>query len=39
MWYAPDQETNQGLAIAPFFGEPAVTNAATGKIARLAARW
>lgn len=36
MWYAPDQGKRiKDSVIAPFFGVPAVTNAATGKIARL----
>ena len=36
MWYAPDQGKRiKDSAIAPFFGVPAVSNAATGKIARL----
>jgi len=36
IWYAPDQGKKfKDTAIAPFFGVPAVTNAATGKIAQL----
>ncbi len=36
MWYAPDQGKRiKDSTIAPFFGVPAVTNAATGKVARL----
>ncbi len=36
LWYAPDQGKRiKDSALAPFFGVPAVTNAATGKIARL----
>lgn len=36
MWYAPDQGKRiKDSAVAPFFGVPAVTNAATGKIAKL----
>ena len=36
MWYAPDQGKRiKDSTVAPFFGVPAVTNAATGKIARL----
>lgn len=36
VWYAPDQGKKfKDTVIAPFFGEPAVTNAATGGIARL----
>lgn len=35
-WYAPDQaRTFKYAALAPFFGEPAITNAATGRIARM----
>jgi KDO2-lipid IV(A) lauroyltransferase len=33
-WYAPDQAYSGGELI-PFFGEPAMTNVATSKIARL----
>ena len=36
MWYAPDQGKRiKDSTVAPFFGVPAVSNAATGKIARL----
>ncbi len=36
LWYAPDQGKRiKDSVIAPFFGVPAVTNAATGKIAKL----
>ncbi len=36
LWYAPDQGKRiKDSALAPFFGEPAVTNAATGKVAKL----
>jgi KDO2-lipid IV(A) lauroyltransferase len=36
IWYAPDQGKKfKDTVIAPFFGVPAVTNAATGKIAQL----
>lgn len=36
LWYAPDQGKRfKDTAIVPFFGVPAVTNAATGKIAKL----
>lgn len=36
IWYAPDQGKKfRDTEIVPFFGVPAVTNAATGKIARL----
>ncbi|HUG09759.1 MAG TPA: hypothetical protein VMM36_02040 [Opitutaceae bacterium] len=36
IWYAPDQGKKfKDTVIAPFFGVPAVTNAATGKIAKL----
>lgn len=36
LWYAPDQGKRiKDSAVAPFFGEPAVTNAATGKVAKL----
>jgi KDO2-lipid IV(A) lauroyltransferase len=35
-WYAPDQaRTFKYATLAPFFGEPAITNAATGRIARM----
>jgi Kdo2-lipid IVA lauroyltransferase/acyltransferase len=36
LWYAPDQGKRiKDSVLAPFFGVPAVSNAATGKIARL----
>lgn len=36
LWYAPDQgKLIKDSVIAPFFGVPARTNAATGKVARL----
>ncbi len=36
VWYAPDQgRTFKYSAILPFFGVPAVTNTATGRIARM----
>jgi KDO2-lipid IV(A) lauroyltransferase len=36
LWYAPDQGKKfKDTAVVPFFGVPAVTNAATGKIAQL----
>jgi KDO2-lipid IV(A) lauroyltransferase len=36
LWYAPDQgQRIKESAIVPFFGEPAVSNAATGTVARL----
>jgi KDO2-lipid IV(A) lauroyltransferase len=36
MWYAPDQGKRiKDSTVAPFFGVPAVTNVATGKVARL----
>ena len=36
LWYAPDQGKQiKDSVVAPFFGVPAVTNTATGKIARL----
>jgi len=36
IWYAPDQAKKfKDTEIVPFFGVPAVTNAATGKIAKL----
>ena len=36
IWYAPDQGKKfKDTEIVPFFGVPAVTNAATGKIAQL----
>jgi Kdo2-lipid IVA lauroyltransferase/acyltransferase len=36
VWYAPDQAKKfKDTEIVPFFGVPALTNAATGKIARL----
>lgn len=34
VWYAPDQMYAQG-ALVPFFGEPAMTNLATAKLARV----
>jgi KDO2-lipid IV(A) lauroyltransferase len=34
VWYAPDQLYKQG-ELVPFFGEPAMTNLSTGKLARL----
>ena len=34
VWYAPDQLHKQG-ELVPFFGEPAMTNLGTGKLARL----
>ncbi len=34
VWYAPDQVHSHGMLL-PFFGEPAMTNVATGKLARL----
>lgn len=35
-WYAPDQARSFKYAtLAPFFGEQAITNAATGRIARM----
>lgn len=34
VWYAPDQFHSHGAPL-PFFGEPAMTNIATGKLARL----
>lgn len=36
LWYAPDQGKRiKDSTVAPFFGVPAVTNVATGKIAKL----
>jgi KDO2-lipid IV(A) lauroyltransferase len=36
LWYAPDQAKKfKDTEIVPFFGVPALTNAATGKIAKL----
>jgi KDO2-lipid IV(A) lauroyltransferase len=36
VWYAPDQGKKlKYSAVLPFFGEPAVTNTATGRIARM----
>ncbi|MEX0332492.1 MAG: lysophospholipid acyltransferase family protein [Puniceicoccaceae bacterium] len=36
VWYAPDQGKKMKYSdIIPFFGEPAVTNTATGRIARM----
>jgi KDO2-lipid IV(A) lauroyltransferase len=36
IWYAPDQGKRlKYSALIPFFGEPAVTNTATGRIARM----
>ena len=36
VWYAPDQGKRlKYSAILPFFGEPAVTNTATGRIAKM----
>jgi KDO2-lipid IV(A) lauroyltransferase len=36
IWYAPDQGKRiKYSAILPFFGEPAITNTATGRIARM----
>jgi lipid A ethanolaminephosphotransferase len=36
VWYAPDQAYDgRGAALLPFFGEPAMTNTATSRIARL----
>lgn len=36
IWYAPDQGKRlKYSALVPFFGEPAVTNTATGKIAQM----
>lgn len=36
IWYAPDQGKKfKDTEVVPFFGVPAVTNAATGKIAKL----
>ena len=36
LWYAPDQgKSIKDSVVAPFFGVPARTNAATGKVARL----
>ena len=36
VWYAPDQAYNRKQsALIPFFGEPAMTNTATGPLARL----
>lgn len=36
IWYAPDQGRRvKESALLPFFGEPAVTNTATGRIARM----
>ena len=37
VWYAPDQgKLFKYTALLPFFGEPAVTNTATGRIAKMA---
>lgn len=36
MWYAPDQSKKTKLSeILPFFGEPAITNTATSRIAQM----
>lgn len=36
LWYAPDQgKVFKYTSILPFFGEPAVTNTATGRIAKM----
>ena len=36
VWYAPDQaHTGAGAQLLPFFGEPAMTNTATARIARV----
>jgi lipid A ethanolaminephosphotransferase len=36
VWYAPDQAyTGAGAELLPFFGEPAMTNTATPRLARL----
>lgn len=36
VWYAPDQGKRiKYSALVPFFGEPAITNTATGRIARM----
>jgi KDO2-lipid IV(A) lauroyltransferase len=36
IWYAPDQgKRTPGSEILPFFGEPAITNTATSKIAKM----
>ncbi len=36
MWYAPDQSKKTKLSeILPFFGEPAITNTATSRIAKM----
>jgi lipid A ethanolaminephosphotransferase len=36
VWYAPDQAyTNAGAELLPFFGEPAMTNTATTRLARM----
>ena len=36
LWYAPDQGKRiKDSTVAPFFGVPAVTNVATGKVAKL----
>lgn len=36
VWYASDQSyTGKGSALLPFFGEPAMTNTAIGRIARV----
>ena len=36
VWYAPDQAyTGAGAELLPFFGEPAMTNTATSRLARL----
>lgn len=36
IWYAPDQaKAFKHAVLAPFFGEPAISNGATGRIARM----
>jgi KDO2-lipid IV(A) lauroyltransferase len=36
VWYAPDQAcTGKGAELLPFFGEPAMTNTATARLARI----
>lgn len=36
VWYAPDQAyTGPGAALLPFFGEPAMTNTATTRLAKI----
>ena len=36
VWYAPDQaHTGAGAELLPFFGEPAMTNTATARLARV----